>query len=73
MIEFGGLFPLPTGAFVFALATRELKRKFLLISKSLSSIGFLSTLPITEFLFFYPNTDDSIDYMPYYNIPQVIH
>lgn len=66
MTEFVSLSPplIPAFSF-FALATRELQRKFLLSYRSLSSVWFFSTLPITEFLFLYANTDDSIEYIPY--------
>ena len=64
MIEFVSLCPLPHHPFFFfALATRELKRKFLLTYRSLPSVCFLSILPITQFLFLYPNINDSIEYV----------
>lgn len=49
--------------FFLALATREIKRKFLLTYKSLPSVCFLSILPITQFLFLYPTINDSIEYV----------
>lgn len=67
MIEFVSLCPLYPPHIPFfwggALATRELKRKFLLTYKSLPSVCFLSILPITQFLFLYPSINDSIEYV----------